>query len=304
MKSFSPVTLVVIGLVIACVISFGIYSKNKTNETSLINSNPKNSTYLVEGQEVALTNGYSEIATAAGSAAKTLTQYFGNELQIDVNKDGKIDSVFFLTQNTGGSGTFYYVALALQTENGYAGSKALFVGDRIEPQSIDIGPNNTIVVHYNDRGTNDSFAVEPSIQKNLVLVFNKETMQFEKVTPEEPKAASISYTNATADLITVELPFPDAVVGKTFSVVGTARGAWFFEASFPIVVIDENKNEIASGIAQAQGEWMTENFVPFTSEILIPESFIGPATLILKKDNPSGMPENDASISFPVTIEY
>jgi hypothetical protein len=304
MKSVSPTTLIVMGLIIVCVISFGMYSKNKTNESSLINSNPKNSTYIVEGQEVALTNGYAEVVTAAGSAAKTLTQYFGNELQIDVNKDGKIDSVFFLTQNTGGSGTFFYVALARQTENGYAGSKAVFVGDRIEPQSIAMGPENTIVVHYNDRGINDSFAVTPSVQKNLVLMFNVETMQFEKVTQEEPVTASISYTNATADLITVELPFPGAVVGKTFSVVGTARGSWFFEASFPIVVIDENKNEIATGIAQAEGEWMTENFVPFTSEILIPESFIGPATLMLKKDNPSGLPENDASISFPIIIEY
>lgn len=114
----------------------------------------------------------------------------------------------------------------------------------------------------------------------------------------------ITYVNATANNIKVELPFPGAVTGKEFSVVGAARGGWYFEASFPIAVLDENDVLIATGIAQAQGEWMTENFVPFKADIVVPATFTGPATLVLRKDNPSGMPENDASISFPITIEY
>jgi|SRR3989344_4257401 len=114
----------------------------------------------------------------------------------------------------------------------------------------------------------------------------------------------ISYINATADLILVELPFPDAVVGKVFSVIGKARGTWFFEASFPLELRDKNGKLIANGYAQAEGEWMTENFVPFKGEIKAPESYIGPAILVLKKDNASGLPEHDASISFPITVEY
>lgn len=114
----------------------------------------------------------------------------------------------------------------------------------------------------------------------------------------------ITYTNATADLITVDLPFPGAVTGKEFSVVGEARGAWYFEASFPIEVLDGNGDRLATGYAQAQGEWMTEEFVPFKGDIKVPESYIGPATLILMNDNPSGLPERDRSIAFPITIEY
>lgn len=114
----------------------------------------------------------------------------------------------------------------------------------------------------------------------------------------------IIYKNASADLITVQLPYPGAVTGKEFSVIGKARGTWFFEASFPVQVLDKDGNVLAAVPAQAQGDWMTENFVPFKADIKIPESYIGPATLILKKDNPSGMPEKDASISFPITIEY
>ena len=115
---------------------------------------------------------------------------------------------------------------------------------------------------------------------------------------------NITYFNATDDNIVVELPFPGAVTGKNFSVIGKARGTWFFEASFPIEVLDKDGKFLAVGIAQAQGEWMTRDFVPFKADIKVPQSYIGKATLVLKKDNPSGLPEHDASVSFPITIEY
>src|SRR3989344_6526434 len=128
---------------------------------------------------------------------------------------------------------------------------------------------------------------------------------------EAPITSLITYTNSSDNLIKVELPFPGAVVGKEFSVIGEARGTWFFEASFPIELVDKAGKILDVGIAQAQpdpktGEtnWMTENFVPFKADLKTPQSYIGPATLILKKDNPSGLPEHDASISFPITIEY
>jgi hypothetical protein len=117
--------------------------------------------------------------------------------------------------------------------------------------------------------------------------------------PQQP-----TYSNASADLITVETPFPGAVTGKEFSVIGEARGTWFFEASFPVELIDKDGKTLAIAVAQAQGEWMTEEFVPFKATIKAPDSYIGPATLVLHKDNPSGLPEHDASISFPITVEY
>jgi hypothetical protein len=123
---------------------------------------------------------------------------------------------------------------------------------------------------------------------------------------DTPKVEKITYTNTTTDLIQVELPFPGAVVGKDFSVIGRARGNWFFEASFPIEVLDKDGKSLAISIAQPQNgeEWMTTNFVNFKSDIKIPQTYIGPATLVLRKDNPSGLAEHDASISFPITIEY
>ncbi len=113
-----------------------------------------------------------------------------------------------------------------------------------------------------------------------------------------------TYTNASADRIQVELPTPGSVTGKTFTVMGKARGNWFFEASFPVEVRDTKGELLASTHAEAKGDWMTEEFVPFTAEVSIPEAFIGSAVLILRRDNASGLPEHAASISIPLTIEY
>jgi len=126
-----------------------------------------------------------------------------------------------------------------------------------------------------------------------------------------PKPAEVSYANASADLIQVELPYPGAVVGKKFSVIGRARGNWFFEASFPVTVLDKEGKILVQHYAMAQADpatgevnWMTTEFVLFRGDLVIPEHYIGPATLLLMKDNPSGLPEYDASISFPIVIEY
>src|SRR3989344_39825 len=127
-----------------------------------------------------------------------------------------------------------------------------------------------------------------------------------KISEEEIKTIEekVTYDRASTDLITVELPFLGAVTGKEFSVIGKARGMWFFEASFPIDVLDKDEKILVQTFATAQGEWMTENFVSFKGEVKVPASYIGPATLVLKKDNASGLPEHDAHISFPFIIEY
>ncbi len=111
------------------------------------------------------------------------------------------------------------------------------------------------------------------------------------------------YKNATKENIRVELPFPGAVVGKPLIVRGEAR-AWYFEATFPVEVLLPDGEILAQGYAEAQEDWMRDAFVPFHGEIAIPESYIGNATLILRKSNASGLPEHDASVSFPIVIEY
>ena len=107
-----------------------------------------------------------------------------------------------------------------------------------------------------------------------------------------------------ANLIRLDSPRPNEVIASPLTISGEARGYWYFEATFPVVLVDWDGRIIGEHYAQAEGEWMTEDFVPFIADIRVPQSYIGPATLLLQKDNPSGLPSHDASISFPITIEY
>lgn len=89
-------------------------------------------------------------------------------------------------------------------------------------------------------------------------------------------------------------------VSSQFTVIGEARG-WYFEASFPVEVRDPQNNIVAQTYAQAESDWMTADWVPFVSTVTV-TNYSGPATLILMKDNPSGLPENDESVEFPIVI--
>jgi hypothetical protein len=103
-------------------------------------------------------------------------------------------------------------------------------------------------------------------------------------------------------------PGSDAALTIPLTVMGEARGAWYFEASFPVVLVDEHGSTIAQGIAQAQGNWMTTDFVPFTATLNYASStasshYSGRGTLIFKKDNPSGLAQNDAEVDVPVYVK-
>lgn len=110
-----------------------------------------------------------------------------------------------------------------------------------------------------------------------------------------------------ADLIRLAVPRPNQTITSPLSITGSARGPWFFEGSFSVVLTDWDGKIIAESLATADGEWMTEEFVPFVSllEFVSPyqegsEDFMRRGTIILKKDNPSGLPENDDALEIPV----
>ena len=110
---------------------------------------------------------------------------------------------------------------------------------------------------------------------------------------------------AKDDLIFVTSAGPSgAPTSTSFFVSGKARGTWYFEASFPVKVYDANNKLIGSGVATAQGDWMTEDYVPFEAIIDIPATIqrTDKGTVVLEKDNPSGLPENDNSLTIPVYL--
>ena len=177
------ITLAIIAL------GIGFYLIRPSGKTTVvINSvlaSPKNATYIIEGQSVKLVSGVSIVPAAPGSASNVITQYFGNEVNHDFDGDGRQDTAFILTQNTGGSGTFYYVVVALNKVDGYKGSQGFLLGDRISPQTTEMSQNSStpdvIVVNYADRKKGETFTVQPSVGKSVWLKLDTKTMQFGEV---------------------------------------------------------------------------------------------------------------------------
>lgn len=140
----------------------------------------KNITYTIEDQPVTLVSGRAEVAAAPGAVAKTVTQYFGNEATGDLNGDGTPDIAFLLTQDTSGSGTFYYAVAALKTADGYQGTSAVLLGDRIAPQTTEI-TDGKLIVNYAERAPGEPMTTQPSVGESLFLKLDPATLQFGEV---------------------------------------------------------------------------------------------------------------------------
>ena len=135
-----------------------------------------NATYQIDGQPVSLVDGKNETVAAPGSASKIITQVVGAQAFGDINNDGKEDAALFLSQDGSGSGTFYYVAIALQTENGYQGSNAILLGDRIVVQTIAIN-DHMVNVQYKDRRPDEPMSADPTQIVNHTYQWSDGTLQ-------------------------------------------------------------------------------------------------------------------------------
>ncbi len=102
------------------------------------------------------------------------------------------------------------------------------------------------------------------------------------------------------NLIKITSPRPNQIISSPATIKGEARGNWYFEASFPVKILDQSGNQIGQGIAQAKEDWMTENFVPFEAVIQFTKPITPKGFLILEKDNPSGLPEHDDRLIVPI----
>jgi Immunoglobulin-like domain of bacterial spore germination len=116
-----------------------------------------------------------------------------------------------------------------------------------------------------------------------------------------PTSASVT---SEPEALKASFPKPDEVVSSPLKISGQARGSWFFEGSFPVLLTAGDGTVIARGVATAKGDWMTQNFVSFSASLI----FIKPAGsnsgfLLFKKDNPSGLPQNDQSYKIPVSFK-
>lgn len=102
--------------------------------------------------------------------------------------------------------------------------------------------------------------------------------------------------------IVIESPRIGDLVTSPLVVKGEARGTWFFEGVFPVELLGKAGQSIKIVPATSSEPWMTEDFIPFEATIEFDSTGQESGTLRLRKDNPSGLPENDMAIGFPVNF--
>jgi hypothetical protein len=103
--------------------------------------------------------------------------------------------------------------------------------------------------------------------------------------------------------IVIYSPLRGQTIKSPLAIKGEARGNWYFEAVFPISLVDDKGNELAAVQARATSDWMTENLVPFEASISFNPGSASVGTLILRNDNPSGMPEKEKQAVVPISFK-
>ncbi len=130
---------------------------------------PKNASYPdIDDLPVTLVNGQADTLAEPGSQETVTTQYFGNAASGDLNGDGIADPAFILTQYGAGTGIFYYVAAAVSSGNSYKATNAVFIGDRIKPQTTEVR-DGQVLVNYLDRKADDAMTEDPTVSKTMRL---------------------------------------------------------------------------------------------------------------------------------------
>ncbi|HZJ41297.1 MAG TPA: Gmad2 immunoglobulin-like domain-containing protein [Candidatus Saccharimonadales bacterium] len=128
--------------------------------------------------------------------------------------------------------------------------------------------------------------------QHKVGVTSLPVVEVSKLTPVESVATST---------VVISQPLPGEAINSPLEINGQAPGNWFFEATLPVKLVSVNGEIIVAHYAEAQSDWMVTDLVPFKATL----EFSTTATsgyLVISKDNPSGLPENDASFKIPVNF--
>jgi len=125
--------------------------------------------------------------------------------------------------------------------------------------------------------------------------------------PEKCQAGNevfVNEKNAVSQPIILENFVANQEISSPLTIKGQALGNWFFEASFPVILTDWDGLIIAEGIATAQSDWMVEGHVPFEVTLTFEKpTYKNNGSLIFRKDNPSGLPENDDYLELPIIFQ-
>ena len=190
-----------------------------------------------------------------------------------------------------------YLLHPAQTPEGWKEEGYIFAQiavDEFEAQCFDGESGEPISMKDCDPMTGDRIKRRGQVRQKDQRIIRTALAEWVFTAPERAKPP-------LSDLIEIQQPMPNESIRSPLTIQGKARGQWFFEGDFPVQLQDKDYNTIATGIAEADGQWMTSNFVPFELEMSFedaPDDERG--YLVFQKANASGKPALDRSYRLPV----
>jgi len=128
----------------------------------------QNTSYVIGTDTIELVDGVAK----SGSRATALLE---GPAFTDLNKDGMKDAVVILKDETGGSGIFYYVAVALATGDSQKTTNSLLLGDRVRIREIAVNLG-VISVTILERKEGEAVTTQPSVEKILRFALEGEKL--------------------------------------------------------------------------------------------------------------------------------
>lgn len=168
------VLLASLAVVLVVVLLLSI-TKEQPSESSLP-VDIKSLTYTIDGYDFALDNGLATRSLAPESSFLETVRVFGEPVYADLDGDGDEDGAIWLEHQPGGSGTFYYAALALKEGDTYVPTNVMLLGDRIAPQTLNIEEGRA-VYNFAERRADEPFTTRPSWGRSVYVQFDKNSGQ-------------------------------------------------------------------------------------------------------------------------------
>ena len=170
------------------VVSFLLISCGSTSETTSSNTDsqaeqssaqapadPANAGYYIDGIVYTLVNGELEQAIEDSTTVNKF-KLLDFKAVGDINKDGTDDVAVVLTNDAGGSGTFYYLAIFTSGSSPVIENTS-YLGDRIVVNDITF-TNNQFQVKYLDRDSEADMASDPTIEITGIAEMDAENTGF------------------------------------------------------------------------------------------------------------------------------
>jgi len=138
-----------------------------------VSSLPQNATYVIDESQFELLEGESIKKPLDSTESAETVALHGEPAYGDIDGDGDDDALVILTYQSGGSGTFYYGAIAWYERGTYTGTDTILLGDRIAVGTYEIR-GGIGHIEYRTHREEEAFVDEPTLSQTIKVGLNSD----------------------------------------------------------------------------------------------------------------------------------